>query len=223
MQIFKIIFDYSQYINLESKYIENYLPYLIELNQFNLFKEIIEKDNNRVNFIFSAMDIENSSLIALSINEKKHEFTSYLLSKNVDVNIEIKKKQNNEDMIIAPIHLAIINKDENMVELLINKGNTSYKIKELIVLYLLSLVKNNLIISDGVNPLQLAIKYNLSTKILDLIMNAKNVDIFKTSLNGSNLLHFASESDNLDIFKFLQEKGLDINNLTNTGYFYNNN
>jgi hypothetical protein len=120
-------------VNLESKYIEEYLPYLIEFDYLELFKEIISQDKKRLNFIFSSSEshIEKCSLIAHSINQKRTEFTSFLLSNDVDVNIEIIKSLKDDEgnditTVIAPIHLAILNKNNDMVELLIKKGFFSF-------------------------------------------------------------------------------------------------
>jgi ankyrin repeat protein len=97
--VIKLLLEYNHYINFDSQYIEEFLPYLIEFNYFNLFEEIIKKDKKRVNFIFSSPEsnIEKCSLIAHSINQKRKEFTSLLLSNDVDVNIEINKTEKNEE------------------------------------------------------------------------------------------------------------------------------
>lgn len=194
-------------INSKSVMAKHYLPILIELDYIDKTKEILEVDPSSANYEFNNPEygIEKCSLIASAIQYERKDLIKLLLENfNIDVNATISqkmKKHNSEEteiQTLSPLHLAILKKSSELVHILINKGADCVALTE----------------PHKLTPLMLAIKTQAPIDIIKGIMESKSVDIQALSGSDTNLLHFAAESDNIELFNELIEKGLDIQNMS---------
>jgi len=213
-ELYMLLLQKDSNIDAKGKMAKNYLPILIEVGNeisggLEKIKEILTNDPSLANFQWDnpELGIEKCSLIAAAIEHDRLDVATYLLDSsnfNVNVNIPISKNVKTlngatEIHTLYPIHMAIMKRNQNMVQFLLNKGaDTKIPTQP-----------------EGLSCLMLAIKFKVSQEIIDLLMNDQ--DIQAVSANGENLMHFAADSGNLPLIELLISKGLDLHNQTLTG------
>lgn len=131
-------------------------------------------------------------LLFISVENGNHEATRSLLNKQVSVNSFFRG--------LNLLHVAIINKNNDIAKLLLEQDN----------LDLNQSVKNVFDKNHTLNALGLAIKED-NLEILQ-IMLSKNKDLIdKFKINGFTLLEFAIRENKFDAFKLLIENGANYN------------
>ncbi|XP_071636387.1 uncharacterized protein [Temnothorax longispinosus] len=103
-------------------------------------------------------------------------------------NVNVKSTEN-----VTPLHLAAVNGHNNVVKVLLdNKANIN--------------VKNN----DDRTPDELAVARG-HLQVVKLLMQYKKIDIVSKRNDDYTILHIASEESNLEMIKYLVDKGSDVN------------
>ncbi|XP_024880819.1 uncharacterized protein LOC112460398 isoform X1 [Temnothorax curvispinosus] len=103
-------------------------------------------------------------------------------------NVNVKSTEN-----VTPLHLAAVNGHDNVVKVLLdNKANIN--------------VKNN----DNRTPDELAVARG-HLQVVKLLMQCEKIDIVFKRNDDYTILHIASEESNLEMIKYLVDKGSDVN------------
>lgn len=128
---------------------------------------------------------------------------------------------------ITPLHLAIINDQENIAKILIESGaristadtNTNATPLHMAALYgrlnIASLLIEkgadvNAIMKFNITPLQVATQFN-QPKIVELLLKSNTTKVDLADQDGFTALHFAAQNGNEDIAKMLLDRGANVN------------
>eukprot|EP01080_Neovahlkampfia_damariscottae_P006574 gene6574-10737_t len=185
---------------------KHYIPLLIELNEINKIKEIIDQHEENANYEWEHPEakIAKCSLIAGAIEQGSLELVKVLIDNyKVNVNAPIEKEIStpghpNEIHSYTPLHLAIMKNQPELIKILIDVGADCKIVTE----------------PEKLSPLMLACKNKLDIETIKFLLSNKDVDVNVLAGDGSNLLHFAASTNNIDLFKEFVSKGLDIKNTT---------
>jgi ankyrin repeat protein len=201
----------------------NYLiHYLINYNQLELFKKLLEKNNNiRLDII----DNDGKTILYQIIKYSNNDILESLLKFN-KVHVGFSIIDNQDKLGYTALHYAIILNNFEAIKILLqyesdirikdNEGNNSLQLalinnKTNIFIYLLEQTNDfDVYTNTHQSLLHLAIsKQNI--KIIDILLE-KNINInAKESDVGASVLQFAIVINNFEICKKLINKNIDIN------------
>lgn len=186
------------------------LGYYIFLDNVSVVKQILEKANNKeeyvnnIEFIKSTINNDNieimqilidngfnikmNNILHYAVKQNKKEIVEYLLKIGLDVNGFDSNKN-------ASLHYAVQNENMEMIKLLLINGSII-----------------NIENSEGTTPIMLC--NNVS--ILEfLINNAAN--LHKVNIKGESILEYAVKGGDLKLVEYLVEKYVDHRRLNNKG------
>ncbi|XP_071572549.1 uncharacterized protein [Temnothorax nylanderi] len=133
-----------------------------------------------------AITYDNLTPLCFAAQEGYEEIVEILIAGGANVNV--KSTEN-----VTPLHLAAVNGHDNVVKVLLdNKANIN--------------VKNN----DDRTPDELAVARG-HLQVIKLLMQYKKIDIVSKRNDDYTILHIASEESNLEMIKYLVDKGSDVN------------
>jgi ankyrin repeat protein len=183
----------------------NFDEIIIEINDLNILNYI----KNILPIPLNSKNKNGKTFLYRAVNEGNIELVNYLLSNDVDININ------------APLHLAIEKGNIEILNLLLSKGAdiNIQDIKDNTPLHIAVITGNieilNILLSHGadvnipninnVTPLYLAVIRNNIEMVKLLLTNAK-IDV-----NISYPLYIAIENNNIEIVRLLLSHGANVN------------
>lgn len=159
---------------------------------FNKDSNLSEDENNLINAVFAR---DNKTL-------------SELLKKGVNPNIKYNSSTDNESKkLVTPIHIAIVNKDMDIIESLLKTENIDLNIPSY-----MTVTKNNEVYSSCITPLSFAV-YNDSKKIAEMLIK-KGAEVRKVADKCENPIFYAS---NKEMVNFLRDNKCNLNDMDSKG------
>lgn len=180
--------------SLSSSQIDPILYALLQDKELNKFKNLVKELD-----LDSIIVANNINLLHLSCLYKLDDFSMYLINNGINIHTQTTSEVVGPDNLIhsegvkgiTPLHLAVQNQSESVVEVLLNKGANPNSLNE----YQLS-------------PLMKAAQKN-NTKIIQLLLDF-NANIEERNVEGKTPLWLAAKSNSTEAAKLLIDSGAKV-------------
>ncbi|XP_053595299.1 alpha-latrotoxin-Lg1a-like, partial [Microplitis demolitor] len=188
---------------------------------------IVKENINSFGLSYDPLWLDGYELLCIAIENKQFEIMEFLLEKNVPVNISNKNYHN------TPLHLAVMNEDDKIVKILLDRGadinkenlfrinpldllmqETNEKILELFIDHISDTnIKDSVYIRLLIDLLD----KNRTELVEKLLSKCLTINI-NEAMSTINFLCKAAKKGYYRIVEKLLERGVDANVVDNTGY-----